>query len=98
MYSLTKVCLLTFILHTHTHSIYKVLFIQSTDYLHCLPFFSSSKQLSKHDTHYKSTAIRKLLSSAVRSNEKGLSLEAELGKICQRSFLGCSVSMSFRAL
>lgn len=61
-------------------------------------FFSFSKQLSKHRTHYKSTVMRKPVSSALRSNENGLSPAVEFGKICQRSFLGCRVSMSFRAL
>lgn len=81
-------------------------YIQSTLYPEYCTFYSlvfhlfssSSKQLSKHCTHYKSTVTRKPVSSALRSNENGLSPAVEFGKICQRSFLGCRVSMSFRAL
>lgn len=96
MYSLTKVCIPTFNHQdrpVYTENPYD--FLQSR-LLRLLKLFFVC--FTKQSSNYKSAERRKRTSSACESNENGLCPAVEFGKICQRSLLGCRISMSFRAL
>lgn len=105
IYSLTKVCTPTFIYQDRpVYTDYPYDFLQSRFRL--LKFLQSRLRLlkpffvcfTKLSSNYKSAERRKRTSSAYESNENGLCPAVEFGKICQRSLLGCRISMSFRAL